>query len=60
MDSKQKYTIPGISKELQTEIQFKLDNKAKPLGPLGQFETIAMEIGVIQNPLLPVLKKPAL
>lgn len=58
--SSQSYFIPEINEELRLEIQHKLDNKAKPVGSLGQLETIAMQIAMVQNTLFPVIRKPVM
>ncbi len=58
--SSQSYFIPDINEELRFEIQHKLDNKAKPVGSLGQLESMAMQIAMVQNTLSPVIRKPVM
>jgi nicotinate-nucleotide--dimethylbenzimidazole phosphoribosyltransferase len=52
------FNIPAISNSLCESLQHKIDNKTKPLGALGKIETLAKKIGLIQNTLTPVLKRP--
>ncbi|TCI90571.1 nicotinate-nucleotide--dimethylbenzimidazole phosphoribosyltransferase [Tenacibaculum sp. M341] len=52
--------IPAISKELIADLQEKIDFKTKPIGALGTLETIAKQIGEIQNTLNPVISKPTI
>ena len=49
-------TITG--KELQKDLQHKIDNKTKPLGALGRLEEIALQAGLIQQTLHPVIRDP--
>ena len=50
--------IPGVQHEIKEALKHKIDQKAKPIGSLGQMEEIAIQIGLIQNSLTPELRKP--
>lgn len=54
------FNIPDIALHLKNDIQHKLDNKAKPVGSLGRLESMALQIGMIQHSLTPVLANPVM
>lgn len=43
---------------LQSQLQFKIDNKTKPTGALGVLETLAFQIGTVFQSLTPKINQP--
>ena len=52
------FDVPALDRGLTAALQYKIDRKTKPLGALGQIETMAMQIGLIQQTLTPQLRRP--
>lgn len=47
-------------RELEIELQRKIDTKTKPLGSLGRLEELAFQLGIIQNTTSPKIEHPCI
>lgn len=54
------FVISKPSEKLRCSLKAKIDQKTKPLGSLGQLESLAIQIGLCQNTLTPSLNKPTI
>lgn len=60
MSSLPSFTIHSPDPALIPALRQKIDRKTKPLGALGQLETLALQIGLVQQSLTPRLQRPSL
>lgn len=54
------FNIAAPDASLASALQEKINNKTKPLGALGRLESLALQIGLIQQSLTPHLNRPAM
>jgi nicotinate-nucleotide--dimethylbenzimidazole phosphoribosyltransferase len=54
------FNISPLSTALQDALLHKIQHKTKPLGSLGRLETIALQVGLIQQTLTPTLLQPTM
>ncbi len=54
------HTIAPLDETLRPQIQAKIDGKTKPLGALGQLESLALHMCLVQKRLDPVISNPHL
>lgn len=52
------FTINRPDQQIRRQLQEKIDNLSKPKGSLGRLEEIALQIGLIQQSLIPALSRP--
>lgn len=54
------FSISPLNDDKKAALLGKINHKTKPLGALGQLESLALQIGLIQDSLSPVLQKPCI
>ncbi|WP_153099894.1 nicotinate-nucleotide--dimethylbenzimidazole phosphoribosyltransferase [Paraburkholderia hayleyella] len=52
--------VEPLDQTLRTELQHRIDTKTKPPGSLGRLETLARQMGLIQQSLQPTIERPVM
>lgn len=52
------FDISSPNAQIEGPLRHKIDNKTKPIGALGKLESLALQIGLIQQRLCPQLTRP--
>lgn len=54
------HIAPTADADLSAALRSAIDNKTKPIGSLGQLETLAFQLGLIQRTTRPEVRQPAI
>jgi len=53
-----RFEIAPLDRALSADLQHRIDQKTKPLGALGRLESLALQLGLIQQSLAPRIARP--